>query len=92
VSGGGWEERRKRTSLVFGVEVDVAAHDLVKEGLGSVGRGPGSLEGVGNDIPGRRRCRAVVRERVRVAGHGENGVCSCLADLDHEENGRAPAA
>jgi len=52
MSGGCWEERRKKTSLVFGVEVNVTAHDLVKEGLSSVGCGPRSLEGIGNDIPG----------------------------------------
>jgi len=62
VSRGGWEERRKRTSPVFRVKVNVAAHDLVKKGLGSVGHGLESLEGISNDILSCQHCRAAIRE------------------------------
>lgn len=92
VSEGGTNGRKEWTSLVFWIEVDVAAHDLVKEGLGSVGGGPGSLEGVCDDIRSRWLGRTGVGVRVRVAGHGdgdaghgEGDICACLANLDHEE-------
>jgi len=71
VSERGVERKEERTSLVLWIEVDVAVHDLVKEGLGGVGGSPGSLESIFDDIFGRQWCRTAVRKRVRVAGHGE---------------------
>lgn len=72
------KRKKERTSLVFWIEVDVAVHDLVKEGLGGVCGSPGSLESVCNDISSRRFCRTAVRKRVRVAGHGERKMFAAV--------------